>query len=198
MPFTQSTSTLHCEWGLNGVAQLAPISNVVIIVDVLSFSTCVEIAASREAIIFPYRWRDERAATFAAEVDAELAESKRTHAGYSLSPQSLLNIPKGARLVLPSPNGPLRPALEDWLCAGAILGELTGTLSPEARSASAAFRDAQPEIESLIRHCGSGRELSERGFEANVALAAAMNVSECVPLLVNGAYVPAGTQGTQR
>ena len=237
MPFTQSAFTLRCEWGAQGVAQLAPMSDVVIIVDVLSFSTCVEIATSREAVVFPYRWRDETAANFAASVGAELADSQRGDAGYSLSPQSLMNIPKGTRLVLPSPNGStlslgtgatptlagclrnyravaraaqnfgprialipagerwpdgtLRPAFEDWVCAGAILGELTGSLSPEARAAVAAFRDAEAEIESLVRQCGSGQELIERGFEANVALASALNVSDCAPILVKGAYVRA-------
>jgi 2-phosphosulfolactate phosphatase len=78
---------------------------VVVIVDVLSFSTCVEIANSRGAIIFPYRWKDESAAAFAASVNAELAGVRRASAGYSLSPASLINIPAGTRLALPSPNG---------------------------------------------------------------------------------------------
>jgi 2-phosphosulfolactate phosphatase len=34
-----------------------------------------------------------------------LADSQRNNSQYSLSPQSLASIPKGTRLVLPSPNG---------------------------------------------------------------------------------------------
>jgi 2-phosphosulfolactate phosphatase len=83
---------------------LAPLSDVVIIVDVLSFSTSVEIAASRKAIVYPYRWRDESAGEFARSIGAELAQ-KRRDAGFSLSPKSLLKIPAGPKLVLPSPNG---------------------------------------------------------------------------------------------
>jgi len=105
MTFNQSEFDVRCEWGENGVSQLAPISEVVIIVDVLSFSTCVEIATNREAIVFPYRWRDETAANFAASMAAELVGRRGRGAGYSLSPQSLLSIPQGTRLVLPSPNG---------------------------------------------------------------------------------------------
>lgn len=48
--YNQSTFDIRCEWGVKGVEQLAPISDVVIIVDILSFSTCVEIATSRGAI----------------------------------------------------------------------------------------------------------------------------------------------------
>ena len=93
MIFSQSEFNIRCEWGENGVAQLAPISDVVVIVDVLSFSTCVEIATRRGAMIFPYRWRDETAEAFAVSVGAELADNRRSQSKYSLSPESLTNIP---------------------------------------------------------------------------------------------------------
>ena len=41
--------------------RLAPSSDVVIIVDVFSFSTSVEIGVTRGAQIYPYRWHDETA-----------------------------------------------------------------------------------------------------------------------------------------
>ena len=41
---------------------------------------------------------------FANSVGAELAQ-KRGGAKYSLSPKSMLGIPEGIKLVLPSPNG---------------------------------------------------------------------------------------------
>lgn len=103
MLFDQTEFDLRCEWGAQGIAQLASISDVVVLVDVLSFSTCVEIAVSRGACVFPYRQHDESAEAFAQFSKAELA-SKRGD-GYSLSPASLCTIPASARLVLPSPNG---------------------------------------------------------------------------------------------
>lgn len=103
--FEQAAFEVRCEWGELGVAQLAPISDAVIIVDVLSFSTAVEVATSRGAVIFPYRWRDDQAAQFAASMKAELAHSNFSRPRYTLSPSSLVNIPAGTRLVLPSPNG---------------------------------------------------------------------------------------------
>jgi 2-phosphosulfolactate phosphatase len=105
MFFEQTEFDIRCEWGEHGVAVLAPISDVVIVVDVLSFSTSVDIAVQRGAIVFPYRWKDDRAAEFAMRIDAELADPGRTTGRYSLSPESLLRIDPGTRLVLPSPNG---------------------------------------------------------------------------------------------
>jgi 2-phosphosulfolactate phosphatase len=104
MIFDQSESDVRCEWGEHGVKMLAPISDVVIVVDVLSFSTAVEIATSQGATVFPYRWKDETAHAYAASVGAEVADKKNRN-NRSLSPASLLNLPAGARLVLPSPNG---------------------------------------------------------------------------------------------
>ena len=103
--FDQSEFELRCEWGSQGIGQLAPVSDAVIIVDVLSFCTSVSIAISREACIFPYRYNDETARAFAEARGAMLAGSRGPSGGYSLSPASLLDIPAGARLVLPSPNG---------------------------------------------------------------------------------------------
>ena len=104
MTFDQSEYAIRCEWGEHGVRQLAPISDAVILVDVLSFSTCVSIATSRGAILFPYRFRDDSRLAFAQSVNAELAGPRGTNA-YSLSPASWLKIAAGTRVVLPSPNG---------------------------------------------------------------------------------------------
>jgi 2-phosphosulfolactate phosphatase len=104
MFFDQAEFNLRCEWGIEGVERLAPDCDVVIIVDVLSFSTSVDVAIGRGAVVYPYRWRDETATEYARSLGALLAGSTRSD-GYSLSPSSLLSIPPGTRLVLPSPNG---------------------------------------------------------------------------------------------
>ena len=105
MFFDQQEFDIRCEWGEHGVSVLAPISDVVIVVDVLSFSTSVDIAVHRGAIAFPYRGKDNGAVEFAASVKAILADPKRTRGSLSLSPQSLLQLQPGSRIVLPSPNG---------------------------------------------------------------------------------------------
>src|SRR5689334_3193381 len=103
--YDQSDFDVRCEWGLKGLEALAPSSDAIVIIDVLSFSTAVDVAVARRARVFPYGGESESACAYAASLGAELAEPKRTLDRWSLSPASLASLPEGARLVLPSPNG---------------------------------------------------------------------------------------------
>ena len=100
----QDRWAVRCEWGLAGLDAVGEFAEVVIVVDVLSFSTCVDVAVSRGAEIIPAIWRDERAADLARESSAVLA-GKRGEGRYSLSPETFLSAEPGTRVVLPSPNG---------------------------------------------------------------------------------------------
>jgi 2-phosphosulfolactate phosphatase len=233
--FTQEAWPCRCEWGPGAAAALAP-ADVTIVVDVLSFTTCVDVAVSRGAAILPYPWRDASAAAFAREHGAELA-GKRRHARYSLAPESYLEAPAGLRCVLPSPNGAqvtlaaalaasvllagslrnaravgeaaarlgrtfnvipagerwldgsLRPALEDWLGAGAILRWLPGRRSPEAESAVALFEHHREHLVATLDACGSGRELAGRGHAEDTSIAGQLDVSSCVARFDGVAFV---------
>jgi 2-phosphosulfolactate phosphatase len=233
--FAQAPYACRCEWGTAGVTALAP-ADVIVVVDVFSFTTCVDVAVARGGAILPYAWADPTAVEFARSRGAELA-GKRRLTKYSLAPSSYLSVEAGFRCVLPSPNGAqvtlaasavapivlagslrnaravaqaasslgrtfnvipagerwrdgsLRPALEDWIGAGAILRHLPGSRSPEADAAVAAFdRYATCLIETLDR-CGSGRELEERGHAQDKELAGALDVSACVPRFDGLAYM---------
>src|SRR5690242_13845940 len=99
-------ATAHCEWGSNGVRTLRDRCAVLVIVDVLSFSTAVDIAVARGAEIVPFPFGDpEAAARAAAAARAQLASHRRAGEQLSLSPSSLQSIAAGTRLMLPSPNG---------------------------------------------------------------------------------------------
>jgi len=93
------------DWGPMGLRTIAPEVDVVVIVDVLSFTTCVDIALGRGAEVYPYKWHDGSESGFAESIDAELAHPRGADDAWSLSPASLTEIPTGVRLVLPSPNG---------------------------------------------------------------------------------------------
>ncbi len=105
MIYNQKDFNIRTEWSTNGIEQLADISDVIIIIDILSFSTSVDIATNNGAFVFPYAYKDESALEYAKYKNALLASMKRKDGEYSLSPNSLINIPKKTKIVLPSPNG---------------------------------------------------------------------------------------------
>ena len=235
--FTQAAWACRCEWGPSAVPALAA-ADVTIIVDVFSFTTCVDVAVSRGAVILPYAWNDASAAEFARLQQAELA-GRRRQARYSLAPQSYQQAPPGLRCVLPSPNGAqislaaarsasvvlagclrnaravaaaarqlggtfnvipagerwpdgsLRPALEDWLGAGAILRGLPGARSPEAESAVALFERHRDQLVEVLDQCGSGRELDWRGHHEDKLIAGQLDISHCVARFDGTAFVVA-------
>jgi 2-phosphosulfolactate phosphatase len=232
----QSPFLARCEWGLPALEHLAP-AEIIIVVDVLSFSTCVEVATSRGARIFPWRWKDESAHEYAKEINAELAGTRDRFSGrYSLSPASLVSADPSLRLVLPSPNGStlslkaretgaivvagclrnaaaigawlraqrksvtvipagerwpdgsVRHAIEDLIGAGAILSHFDTSRSPEAELAIAAYERFHNCLPETLIQASSGRELMERGFRADVELAATLDAGISVPILTEDGF----------
>jgi 2-phosphosulfolactate phosphatase len=104
-PFDQHDFTGRLEWGLAGVRLLAPVVDLVVVVDVLSFSTAVTVAVERGARVVPYPFRDGTSRAYAKSIGATLASPNRSAPGPTLSPASLLGLRPGELLVLPSPNG---------------------------------------------------------------------------------------------
>src|SRR4051812_30941957 len=99
MYFDQSSFDIRFEWGLQGLQALVQDVSTIVIVDVLSFSTAVDVAISRGASVYPYAWKDNSAVEFARSMHAVLAGERRGKTGYSLSPASLRTILPGTALV---------------------------------------------------------------------------------------------------
>ncbi len=99
--------TATCDWGIAGALALSGHSAVVVVVDVLSFSTCVDVAVARGAEVYPFAFRDPAEIQAQARALGALAAGRRGDPAFSfsLSPVSLVGIPSGTKLVLPSPNG---------------------------------------------------------------------------------------------
>jgi 2-phosphosulfolactate phosphatase len=103
----QSEYDVRVEHGFQGLAAVAAASiATIIVVDVLSFSTCVSVAVERGALVYPYPWQAGGLLPY-AEARSAVAAGKRgdPSAPYSLSPASLTYASPGERIVLPSPNG---------------------------------------------------------------------------------------------
>ena len=225
--FQQLPYSVRLEWGPTAIRHLGPEVDCIVVIDIMSFSTCVNMAVERGGIIYPYPWRDETAQRYAQERGAELASGKRRFAeGWSLSPQSMLRVTEGLKLVLPSPNGSmctflardlgktvycaslrnlsatasacrhyervlvvpcgerwaddnsLRPSFEDYLAAGGLVSALgRANASPEALAAALAYDGLGTARGQALAACGSGVELTGRGFAGDVALCLEENVS---------------------
>ncbi|WNV83219.1 2-phosphosulfolactate phosphatase [Umezawaea sp. Da 62-37] len=237
--FGQEGFGLRLEWGGEGVTALGGLCAVLVVVDVLSFTTSVDVVVGRGAKVRPVRWLDQGAAAPSADPT------------WTLRPSSLTTVPRGQVLELPSPNGatlctladsagaavlagclrnaeavarvaleiadgrpiglipagerwgidinttkseqffgPLRPCVEDFMGAGAILAALleqgAGGASVEAQVAADAFRSMEPRLEEVVAESVSGRELIGAGHAEDVGMASLVNVSKAAPRLVDG------------
>lgn len=104
-PYAQDGFSVGFEWGSVGARVVA--GDIVAVVDVLSFTTAVTVAADLGIEVYPYQWRDETAVAYADRWAARLAVG-RSEAGpgdVSLSPATIRRAEGVTRLVLPSPNG---------------------------------------------------------------------------------------------
>lgn len=115
----QAGAAVRFEWGPTGVEAIA--ADHVVIVDVLRFTTAVEAAVARSAVVYPYRWKDSSAADFARDMGAQLADGTDP-AGPSLSPVRLSALDPGDRVVLPSPNGSTCAAIASEQGATVVAG----------------------------------------------------------------------------
>ncbi len=245
--FDQSPYVCRVEWGKRGAREAAERGDIIIIVDVLSFSTTVISALNNGAIIYPYPPNldgKEYADKLGAEYILGRAEAAKIGKP-TLSPVSFNKEHTKRKYVLSSLNGAfctwvaskvpalligsllnassvalvanqlrlqtqanitvvpcgeqwsnvrefedtLRPSIEDYLGAGAILSYLEGEKSPEAEVCIGAFHNTKQKIDALIWEGGSGRELRERGFEADVKHSSQLNVYQTVPILHKDHFV---------
>ncbi|MFH1701659.1 MAG: 2-phosphosulfolactate phosphatase [Candidatus Zixiibacteriota bacterium] len=102
-----SNTKCHFDWFPKGALKAADQGDIVIIVDVLSFSTTVAYAVSNSAIIIPY-YHPNMAEEIAFREKAIISVSRSevpSKGKYSLSPATFLDIKAGEKVVLVSPNG---------------------------------------------------------------------------------------------
>ncbi|MCT2586859.1 2-phosphosulfolactate phosphatase [Actinophytocola gossypii] len=113
--YEQDGHDLRLEWGYDGVRALGPHCAVLVVVDVLVFTTTVDVALGRGGRVLPLPWHDERAARAAEAAGATLTPSGLTvdgtrvgadrRPGWSLRPSSLVDLQTGTFLAITSPNG---------------------------------------------------------------------------------------------
>jgi 2-phosphosulfolactate phosphatase len=103
--FAQEGFRCRLEWGRRGARAAAERADILVVVDILRFSTTAVTAVHHGVTLFPCHW-DEDIVAFARRVDAipgghRSGEDTR----FTLSPLCYLDVPVGTRVALASPNG---------------------------------------------------------------------------------------------
>ena len=200
------------EWGTQALRHHA---DVVVVVDVLSFTTTLTVGRTvgRSTGAVSLSPGSVRAATGVRRLVMPSPNgSSIAHRAAGLGPTVLgaclrnasavvawlggrdlgdvLLVPAGERW----PDGSLRPAVEDLLGAGAValgLTHLGVDLTPEAHAAAAAFQDARASLTDRLMASVSGRELVAKRFPEDVAAAAELDTCPHAAVL-EGAVFRAG------
>lgn len=214
-PFDQSAYQVRLDWGAAGLERLAP-SDIVVVVDVLRFSSTVTdaVASGAEVRLEDAReWSRNGAAVAAAAAGtgatvlvggirnaSAVAQAVQQTQEQRQSRTSIALIAAGEM----DADGRLRFAVEDQLGAGAIVAALTDLgidhTAPDAAVAAESFRALRPALRHLLTASGSGRELAA-GVPATARMQAAgivpsttadaaiVDASAVVPVLREGGFI---------
>lgn len=212
------------EWGPNGVDLFAGRVDLVVVVDVLRFTTVVDVAVARGTSVVPAVWAPTGDADYARLSPSRLLRERpeprmevpspngstltlrAATAGVPVVAGCLRNASAVASWVLDQgfgriglvpagegwPDGSFRNALEDCLGAAAVAAALDGAnRTAEAESAARMWTAVRKQAPRMLHECRSGQELLGRRLADDIEIAADVDASACVPLLVDGAFVPA-------
>jgi 2-phosphosulfolactate phosphatase len=138
--YLQRGYSYRFEWGEAGLRSVAGEADVVVIVDILRFTSAVSAAIEGGSVVLPYPWRHDDLPAYAAQHDA-VAAGLREEGPLSLSPTDLLTMPGGTRLVLPSPNGGLLSFMARDFGATKVLAGCFRNAAATARYARACAGD---------------------------------------------------------
>ena len=106
-PWSQEGYRCRLEWGRRGAHVAAERGDVLVVIDVLRFSTATVTAVQHGGIVYPCAWSDDPEA-YAERIGAEAAvrrPGETAKSRFSLSPRTFEAIEPGTRVVLASPNG---------------------------------------------------------------------------------------------
>ncbi|MFI5840895.1 2-phosphosulfolactate phosphatase [Catenuloplanes sp. NPDC051500] len=105
--YAQPGAGVRFDWGLAGASELGRVCAALVVVDVLSFTTAVDVLVARGTRVHPFPW-SAQADAYAARVGAVAAVGRADVSAerpWTLSPAALHRAPATPDLVLPSPNG---------------------------------------------------------------------------------------------
>jgi 2-phosphosulfolactate phosphatase len=205
--FAQPGAGARFDWGISGAAELSRACAVLVVVDVLSFSTAVDIAVAWGIRVHPFPW-DGQAQEYADRIGAVVATRRSRMSAtrpWSLSPAALRDAPAVPDLILPSPNGAAICAVAASTGVPVVAGCLRnahavaawlhaqGYGTPDAAIGVVAAGETWPD--GTLRPCvadllGAAAVIDGLSL-GDVSLAVEVDSSQIVPLLRAGAFLPA-------
>lgn len=212
-PFDQSTYQVRLDWGVEGLGRLAP-ADVVVVVDVLRFSSTVADAVASGATVSladAGEWSRNGAAVAAAAEGATVLLGSVRNAGAVARAIAVEQERRQARTSVAviaagelDSAGGLRFAVEDHLGAGAVIAALTDLgidhTAPDAAVAAEGFRALRRALRHILSASGSAREIADgvpatdrmtaAGLTPTTAAdAAELDAIDAVPVLRDGVFV---------
>lgn len=176
-------------WGLNGLRQVAPGADVVVLVDVLPDESlsAIESRSAIEALIasVPAGTRT----VLSAGLTDRTAVARWIRARQAQKPGrfTVAIVAVGEPIAGQAAFAGVRFAVEDHFAAGALVDALAETgidyHSPEAAAACASFTALRRGLRQLVRASAGGRALIARGRSGEVERATRLDDSELVTVL---------------
>ncbi len=194
---------VHCCWGFKLTDDISAQYDVCIIVDVLSFSTSLDILVSTKEYI---QKSDNHIVQLSSkklnipspvglpnqlnllQVPILVGCLRNARAVAKAAMQlgnSVLVIPVGDKLAEEN----YKTCSEDFIAAGAIISYLKGTHSAESRAAQDIYNSSKDDIEEMVKLSSSARTMMLEGFGEEVDLACQFNRSKRIPFLDRGVLV---------
>ncbi len=197
---------IHCCWGFKLEENVISSYDVCIIVDVLSFSTSLDLllqskepaktivgasqllgGISPKKLIIPSPvGLPQRLKLYKKPVLAGCLRNARAVARMAFQlGNSVLVIPMGDKIS----NEEFKTCSEDFIAAGAIISYMKGSRSPESKAAQDIYNTSKNDISAMVKLSISARQMMLKGFATEVDAACQFNKSKHVPLLDKGMLV---------
>jgi 2-phosphosulfolactate phosphatase len=197
---------INCCWGFKLDAKVIFSYDVCIIVDVLSFSTSLDLLLhtkqnTENILASTHLIRKFSSKKLKITSPVGLPQQLKLHkkpvlVGCMRNARAVARIARQlGNTVLVIPMGDklseeeFKTCSEDFIAAGAIISYMKGTRSPESKAAQDIYNSSKGDIEEMVKLSSSARQMILKGFSTEVDQACQFNKSKHVPLLEKGTLI---------
>ncbi len=192
---------VHCSWAFDDNYEILSQYDVIIVVDVLLFSTHLDLSfSSGQRTSKDFYYEDSTIRLIDIEEMTDYLPSNLIHKLNQTEAFVIFGCLRNARavataarllgkniLIMPVGDkfeGEVKPCSEDMLGAGAIISYLQQkTLSPESEGALAVYNSSKKYLHDVVLLSGKAKELISEGYELEIELACKFNKSKFVAML---------------